>query len=239
MSTQPANSATSKPVTSTENQEASPRITRSWVYHTIMAMVHTFAVFPFPTRIRGRENLPKGQGALIVSNHASFLDIPFVAKSAGRRHVCFVARESLANNRFLGFIMRSCGAVLIDPKSGDRKALKKVVEHLQAGDLVAMFAEGTRSRDGRLLPFKRGALLAARQAKVPVVPCALVGTHKALGRGMSFPRFARVQVELGEPRPVRGSETLDEVRDWIESHLAGTDQASLPAKGSSTDSDEA
>ncbi|MCB9906816.1 MAG: 1-acyl-sn-glycerol-3-phosphate acyltransferase [Planctomycetes bacterium] len=206
--------------------EGPPRTYRSLVYHMIMALVHTFAVWPFPMTIRGRENLPKGQGALIVSNHASFLDIPFVAKAGGRRHVCFVARESLAKNRLLGFIMRSCGAVLIDPKAGDRKALKRVVEHLRAGDLVAMFAEGTRSKDGKLLPFKRGALLAARQAKVPVVPCALIGSHHALGRTMKWPRPARVELRLGPLIDPQGEQALDQVRAWIEAQLEGTDQAS-------------
>ncbi len=207
-----------------------PRTWRSLTYRFIMFWVHIFTKVPFPTRVHGKHHLPPGQGALIVSNHASFFDIPFVAKAAAGRHVCFVARESLAKNRLLGFVMRSCGAVLIDPKSGDRKALKRVVAHLKAGDLVAMFAEGTRSRDGRLLPFKRGALLAARQAKVPVVPCALLGTHRAWGRGQRIPKPARVEVRFGEARPVEG-ETLEEVRQWIAQQLEGTDQASLPQAG--------
>ncbi len=204
-----------------------PRTWRSLTYRFIMVWVHLFTKVPFPTRVIDKQHLPEGQGALIVSNHASFFDIPFIAKGAAGRHVCFVARQSLAKNRLLGFVMRSCGAVLIDPKAGDRKALKRVVEHLQAGDLVAMFAEGTRSKDGRLLPFKRGALLAARQAKVPVVPCALVGTHRAWGRGQRFPKPAKVQVRFGEPRAV-GGQTLEEVREWIAAQLAGTDQESLP-----------
>ncbi len=207
-------------------QEAPPRIHRTLVYHIIMFLVHTLTIWPFRAKIRGRDLLPKGQGALIVSNHASFLDIPFVAKAGKGRHVCFVARESLAHNWLLGFIMRSCGAILIDPKSGDRKALKMVVEHLKAGDLVAMFAEGTRSKDGRLLPFKRGALLAARQARVPVVPCAVLGSHLAWGRGQRFPRPARVEVRFGEPLDVREGDALESVRSWIESQLEGTDQAS-------------
>ncbi|MEZ6004181.1 MAG: lysophospholipid acyltransferase family protein [Planctomycetota bacterium] len=202
-----------------------PLIRRTWVYHAIMATVHTLSILPFPTRIRGREHVPKSGGALIVCNHASFFDIPLVSKAAGPRHVCFVARKSLANNRIMAFIMDRCGAVLIDPKAGDRKALARVVEHLEAGDLVAMFAEGTRSRDGRLLPFKRGALLAARQARVPVVPCAVIGTHHAFGRNHRLPRPARCEVRLGPALDARGANALDEVRAWIALQLEGTDQA--------------
>ena len=210
----------------TKSEAPAPRTYRSLVYRMIMGAVHTLTLWPFRTKVRGRGNLPAGQGALIVSNHASFFDIPFVAKGATGRHVCFVARESLAKSRLLGFVMRSCGAVLIDPSSGDRKALKQVVAHLEAGDLVTMFAEGTRSRDGKLLPFKRGALLAARQARVPVVPCAILGSHRAWGRGQTWPRPARVEVRLGETIDPREGEALERVRAWIEEQFAGTDQAS-------------
>lgn len=209
--------------------EQAPRITRSWVYLLVIGVTHALSfLWPFPTRTSGREHLPKGQGGLIVSNHASWLDIPLVAKGAKGRHVCFVARQTLSNSRILAFVMESCGAVLIDPHSGDRKALKKVVEHLKAGDLVTMFAEGTRSRDGRLGAFKRGALMAARQARVQVIPCVLVGTHRAWGRTMGTPRPARLALRFGPPVDPRESDALDQVRSWIAQELVGTDQECLP-----------
>ncbi len=206
------------------------RINRSWVYHLVIGIAHLSAiVWPFPTRVSGRENiLPRGQGGLIVSNHASWLDIPLLAKGVKNRHVCFVARQTLSNSKILAFVMKSCGAVLIDPNSGDRKALKRVVEHLKAGDLVAMFAEGTRSKDGRLTAFKRGALMAARQAKVPVIPCALLGTHKAWGRSMGTPRPASLAVRFGPPVDPKAPDALLQVRAWIAQEMVGTDQECLP-----------
>ncbi len=206
-----------------------PRITRSWVYMLVIGFTHLCTlVWPFPTRASGREHLPRGQGGLIVCNHASWLDIPLLAKGAKGRHVCFVARQTLSNSRILAFVMESCGAVLIDPHSGDRKALKRVVEHLKAGDLVTMFAEGTRSKDGRLGSFKRGALMAARQARVPVIPCALLGTHKAWGRPMGTPRPARLAVRFGPPVDPKESDALHQVRAWIAQEMVGTDQECLP-----------
>jgi 1-acyl-sn-glycerol-3-phosphate acyltransferase len=204
-------------------------VTRSWVYHLVIGLTNlaTF-LWPFPTRTSGREHIPKRQGALIVGNHASWLDIPLVAKGAKGRHVCFVARHSLSNSRVLAFVMKSCGAVLIDPKSGDRKALKRVVEHLKAGDLVTMFAEGTRSKDGRLGTFKRGALMAARQARVQVIPCALLGTQRAWGRSMGTPRPARLKVRFGPPVDPKDADALDQVRAWIAQEMVGTDQECLP-----------
>lgn len=205
-----------------------PRITRSWVYLLVIGVTHTATfLWPFPTRVGGRQHLPKGQGGLIVANHASWLDIPLVAKGAKGRHVCFVARQTLSNSRILAFVMESCGAVLIDPNSGDRKALKLVVEHLKAGDLVTMFAEGTRSRDGRLGAFKRGALMAARQARVQVIPCVLLGTHRAWGRTMGSPRPARLGLRFGPPVDPRESDALEQVRSWIAQEMVGTDQECL------------
>jgi len=84
-------------------------------------------------RCEGLRNIPTEGGALIVSNHQSVLDIPLLAASTGR-HVCFVARKSLADSALLGFIMRQCGAVLIDRGAGDRAAMRQMVEHLRRGD---------------------------------------------------------------------------------------------------------
>lgn len=152
----------------------------------------------FRLRVVGREHLPREGGALIASNHQSFLDIPIVA-AANSRHVCFVARESLARSRWLGWLMRQCGAVLIERGAADRQALRDMTGHLEQGDLLAIFPEGTRSRDGRLGEFKGGATLTARRAGVPIVPAAIRGAADALPRGKVLPRPRRVQIEFGPP----------------------------------------
>ena len=95
-------------------------------------------------------------------------------------------------------VMRHTGAVLIERGKPDRAALRTMVAHLEAEDALAIFPEGTRSHDGSLLPPKKGALLAARLAGAPIVPCAVDGTHRAWPRSARLPRPGRLQVTFGD-----------------------------------------
>ncbi len=160
----------------------------------VQAALFTF----FRLRVRGRENVPKTGAAVIASNHQSMIDIPIIA-AANERHVCFVARESLADTRWLANLMRECGAVLIERGATDRKALRDMGTHLELGDLLAVFPEGTRSKDGSLLEFKRGAVLSAKRAGVPLIPTGITGAMEAMPRGKTLPRPRRVGIEFGKP----------------------------------------
>lgn len=151
----------------------------------------------FRRRFENHEKLPLSGGIVLAINHQSFLDIPLVAMAC-RRHVCFVARESLNRSFWMDFILRRCGAVLVKPGTSDRAALRAMVEHLKAGDCLAVFPEGTRSADGEVNEFKKGALHVARIAKVPILPIGIRGAHEALSRSARFPSFKRVALRFGE-----------------------------------------
>ena len=164
--------------------------------------------------VRGREHLPQTGGILAVANHQSFLDIPVLA-NAIPRHVAFVARDSLADSRCLAFIMRECGAILLRRGQADRGAIRAILTNLEAGDCVAVFPEGTRSVDGRLGEFRGGALLAARKARVPILPVAIEGAGRALPRGARFPRPGRIRVTIAEPIPSNSEQPLEAARSEI------------------------
>jgi len=184
---------------------------------------HTF----FPGRIEGIHNLPRTGGVLIASNHQSFLDIPLLS-STTRRHIAFVARDSLAETRWLAFIMSECRALLIKRGKPDRKALRQMVAHLEAGDAVSLFPEGTRTRDGRVQPFRKGALLAARMAKVPIVPAGIRGAFEAWPRTASRPRIARVAVRFGAPIDSAAPDALEQVQRAVEAMVGDGLYASIP-----------
>ncbi len=148
--------------------------------------------------VRGVENIPKSGAAVLVSNHQSHTDI-LIYGGCVPRHVSFVARDTLADQAWLAYVMHQCGAVLIQRGASDRKALRAMAQHLAAQDIVAVFPEGTRTDDGSLKEFKGGAVLTARLAKVPLIPAGISGAFEAFPRGVSFPRPKKIRVAFGAP----------------------------------------
>ena len=194
--------------------------TPTFVYRLIVGSLAVLYRLFFRLRLRGLEHLPREGRALIVANHASYLDIPLVAIAARPRHVSFMARESLANSRFLAWVMRSCGAVLVARGRGDRPALRRSAAHLEAEDLVAIFAEGTRTQDGTLGAFRKGATLAARMGRAPLVPCALRGTYFALPRGRRLPRPCLLEVQFFPAIDSADEHALERAHELIAAALA-------------------
>jgi 1-acyl-sn-glycerol-3-phosphate acyltransferase len=188
-------------------------------YRIIRASLVAYLGLWHRLRIRGREHLPREGGVLIASNHQSFLDIPLVAVAAPR-HVAFLARSTLASSRIVNFLMRQSGSVFVKQNSADRAALEAMIAHLEQGDCVAVFPEGTRTRDGSLGVFRPGAVVAARRAGVPVVPLALSGAFEALPRGRLFPRPLRITARFGAPIPSGGEDALERARSAIAAMLA-------------------
>ncbi|MFO1010990.1 MAG: lysophospholipid acyltransferase family protein [Planctomycetota bacterium] len=173
-------------------------VEKTWVYRTCWTGAWLYTKLYHRLRVEGFENVPKEGGAVLASNHQSHLDILTIA-ACNRRHVAFVARDTLANWKWLAFTMRGCGAVLVQRNSSDRKALRAMAQHLERGDLVVIFPEGTRTQDGSIGEFKGGALLAARMAKVPIVPVGTRGAVEAWPRSRALPAPRKIAVRFGPP----------------------------------------
>lgn len=205
-----------------------PIVHKTLVYRFGRFLVASYLRLFHRLRIEGAEHLPREGGALIVANHQSYLDIPAVA-AATRRHVSFVARASLARSRLLAFVMRHSGVVLIQPGKADRAALRSMVRHLQLGDLVTVYPEGTRSPDGRLGDFRAGALLAARTARVPIVPAGIRGTFEALRRDARRPTLGRpVAVRFGPAIDAAAPDALECARQAISAMIGDGRFSSVP-----------
>lgn len=174
------------------------RMDKTFTYHFLRTLSWTVLKLYCRMRIEGSEKIPASGGCVLAANHASHLDIPIVS-TITRRHVAFVARDTLDGAKWLSFIMRECRTVLIRRSSADRRAIRAMVDHLAIGDCVAIYPEGTRTHDGKLGELKGGALLAARMAKVPIVPVGIEGGYRLLNRHMVFPRPAKLVVRIGDP----------------------------------------
>jgi 1-acyl-sn-glycerol-3-phosphate acyltransferase len=178
--------------------EAPVRVDLTATYRACSFGARWFCRIYHRARVEGLEHVPARGRVLLASNHTSWLDILLLGGLVPR-HVAFVARDTLANWRWLGWTMEQCRAILVRRGAGDRGALRAMVAHLEAEDCVAIFPEGTRSKDGRLLEIKGGALMAARLGRAPIVPVGIEGAHRAWGRGMLLPVPRRIVMRFGAP----------------------------------------
>ncbi len=158
--------------------------------------------FAFATYFRGRvyhpERVPLTGPVILASNHASFLDPPFVGAGL-KRDIHYLARESLFHSRVLGAILRSVNCVPVDRDGGGAAGLRAILDRLLAGGGIILFPEGTRTRDGQLQSARSGIGLTVIKSDAPVVPVRVFGTYEAYGRHLKFPRPRPVAVKYGQP----------------------------------------
>ena len=187
-------------------------------------------VLGITVEVEGSEKYDRAQNYLVVSNHAGMADIPIVLGYI-RLNLRFVAKEELGRIPVFGWALKGAGYVLIK-RGQNREALQsmlKTVETLRKGASIHIFPEGTRSKDGRLLPFKRGAFIIAGKAGVPVLPVSIIGSHRITPKKSLKIRKGKVRLVIGDPiDPKRyGSpeELQQAVRDVIAANLEKSGQA--------------
>ncbi|XP_048228203.1 1-acyl-sn-glycerol-3-phosphate acyltransferase BAT2, chloroplastic isoform X3 [Ricinus communis] len=186
----------------------------------IWAMI-TVAPF-FKIEFEGLENLPSPDApAVYVSNHQSFLDI-YTLLTLGRSFK-FISKTGIFLFPIIGWAMFMLGVIPLkrmDSRS-QLECLKRCIELVKKGTSVFFFPEGTRSKDGKLGIFKKGAFSVAAKTKVPVVPITLMGTGKIMPAGMeSILNLGSVKVVIHKPVEGSNPEVLcNEVRNTIASVL--------------------
>ncbi|HUK81974.1 MAG TPA: lysophospholipid acyltransferase family protein [Verrucomicrobiae bacterium] len=148
--------------------------------------------------VYGATKLPDDGAFILAGNHVSFLDPPFFGLAC-KREAFYMARDTLFRNPIAGAVLRSWNCVPISRDRGDVGAMRTVLRMLGEGKAVLMFPEGTRSKDGKLQEARAGIGMVVAHARVPILPMRIFGTERALPRGASFPRPARVTIVFGEP----------------------------------------
>ena len=160
-------------------------------------------------RVSGLEQVP-ARSVVFCSNHESNVDPPVLFETLHPQlHILYKAE--LHNFPLMGTVFDVGGFVPVD--RGDRdKAMASIArgaEAIRGGRSFLIFPEGTRSRTGHLLPFKKGGFIMAIQAQAPIVPVAIQGGRAAMKKGSAFVRPVRVTVRIGQPIPTAGL-TLDD-----------------------------
>jgi 1-acyl-sn-glycerol-3-phosphate acyltransferase len=170
------------------------------LYSCAWAMFYVWLNPMWKLRVSGRERLPWRGGAVLAANHASLIDILVLFDLF--RPFKWVSKQENFKLPFIGWNMRLNGYVPL--KRGDRASVEVMMarcdELLEQGSPVLFFPEGTRTKDGRLQPFKDGAFELAVRHKVPLVPIAVHGTGRALPKhGMVLREHVDAHVEILEP----------------------------------------
>lgn len=146
-----------------------------------------------------RDRVPATGAILVISNHQSFLDPMVNGVTVWDRQFTALARDSLFVGPF-GWILRSVSARPIKREGGDLEAMKGALAELEAGRVVIIYPEGTRSPDGNMIEFKRGVLLLLKRTKPTVLPMGVDGTFAAWPRGQKFPSMrGKVVCVCGQP----------------------------------------
>jgi 1-acyl-sn-glycerol-3-phosphate acyltransferase len=159
----------------------------------------------FRPQVTGVEHLPTDGSAILASNHLSFSDsifLPIVVKP----HITFLAKSDYFSSPGLKgwatkLFMSAAGQVPVDRSGGraSEAAINTGVRILNQGELLGIYPEGTRSPDGRLYRGKTGVARMALEAKVPVIPVAMIDTDKIQPPGRIIPKIMRVRIAIGEP----------------------------------------
>ena len=166
---------------------------------------------------KGKRNIPKTGGVIFAPNHTSFIDsifLPLVVK----RRITFLAKIDYWRGKGIkGLVTKlffsGVGQVPIDRAGGSaaEAALRTAIDILNKGEALGIYPEGTRSPDGRLYRGRTGVARMALEARVPVVPVAMIGTYEIQPIGQVLPSIKKVKVAFGEPMDF--SQYKDQVRD--------------------------
>ena len=185
----------------------------------------TCYIFLMRIEVRGRENIEKGQSYVFVANHQGAYDI-WLIYGFLNHNFRWLMKKSLEKIFAVGWACRKAGQVFVDDsgRSGIKKTIEEAEQTLQRGMSVVIFPEGSRSWDGSMIPFKRGAFMLATEFKLPVVPLTIDGSFKAMPRNTYNMTPTRLILTIHKPifPPENGFNTkqlMAECFDVIESAL--------------------
>ena len=165
--------------------------------------VSKFLVFPvfkflFRGELDGANNIPDKNSFIIVSNHGSLLDPPFLGHALGRK-VSFMAKQELFKIPLLSQIIKACGAYPVKRGFVDKNSIILASKKLFNNEIIGIFIDGTRQKDGFVNKPKNGAALIASKTRKLLLPVAIINSHRLVRFKFFLPFFNKVVIRIGKP----------------------------------------
>jgi 1-acyl-sn-glycerol-3-phosphate acyltransferase len=155
--------------------------------------------------VRGLERLDPAQPYIFTPNHQSMIEVPLFLTYLGR-NPAYLAKKEVFKYPLFGYGIGLMGVIPVDRSNSAAavESARRATENLRRGKSYVVYPEGTRSRDGRLLPFKKGAFMMAIEAGVPIVPTTILGGTQIMPKGEVRVFPSTVRITLHEPISTRG-----------------------------------
>ena len=157
-------------------------------------------VFLLPVKVEGRENIKKEQAYIFVGNHQSMFDILLMLGFLGHRFKWMMKKE-IGRIPLIGYACKCCGFITVDRGSRTDIAhtMNQADKLLRSHSSLAVFAEGTRTKTGRLGNFKRGAFKLAVEQNLPIVPVSINGGYEVMPKGQKYVRHYPLRLVIHAP----------------------------------------
>ena len=168
--------------------------------YKFVSLIIVYPIFRFIFRgnLKGTENIPNTNSFIIVSNHGSLLDPPFLGHALGLK-VSFMAKSELFRIPILSQIISACGAYPVKRGMTDKNSIKTAIQKLDDQNVIGIFIDGTRQKDGRVNNPKKGAALISAKTKKILLPIAIVNSHRLVRFKYFIPIFNQVTLKIGKP----------------------------------------
>ncbi|HVN72339.1 MAG TPA: lysophospholipid acyltransferase family protein, partial [Desulfomonilia bacterium] len=168
------------------------------------------------TTIRGREKIVKGRSYIIISNHQSEYDILAIVTTLDIQFRWIIKKE-LRKIPLFGYALYKSRNIFIDRGQSEAamKSIRDALDRLPQGVSVMFFAEGTRSEDGRIQPFKKGGFIMALEKGLPILPVTVNGSRRVLPKKSLIFKPGRIEVVVADPIDTSGY-TKERIQELME-----------------------
>jgi len=168
--------------------------------YQFISRILVFPIFKFLFRgeLDGANNIPDKNSFIIVSNHGSLLDPPFLGHALGKK-VSFMAKQELFKIPLLSQVIKACGAYPVRRGLVDKNSIILASKKLLNNEIIGIFIDGTRQKDGFVNKPKNGAALIASKTKKLLLPVAIINSHRLVRFKFFLPFFNKVIIRIGKP----------------------------------------